>query len=94
MLGNGKLDNIVVHPARSPKPARAVPVTFHLAILPIAQILVSHTILALHISKRDTWAAKIWRDWPGSWILCASPFGRWIVGTLNSGIPTGVEPTS
>ncbi|KIM44560.1 hypothetical protein M413DRAFT_67687 [Hebeloma cylindrosporum] len=59
-----------------------VPSTFLVAVLPVAQILVKHIILALHVSKRDPWAAKTWWDWPGSWILCAGPFGRWIVGAI------------
>jgi len=52
------------------------------AVLPVAQILARHIILALDASKQDEWVARIWWDWPGSWVVCAGPFGRWIVGAI------------
>lgn len=59
-----------------------VPLTFLVATLPIGQVLLGHVMCALKASKDDKWASYVWWNWWGSWILCAGPFGRWIVGTI------------
>ncbi|KAF8159599.1 DHHC palmitoyltransferase-domain-containing protein [Crassisporium funariophilum] len=59
-----------------------VPIAFAIGILPVTKILHGHIIQALLVSKEDEWANRIWWNWLGSWIVCAGPFGRWIVGTL------------
>ncbi|KAF9480499.1 hypothetical protein BDN70DRAFT_607636 [Pholiota conissans] len=59
-----------------------LPVAFTVAALPIFKILLVHISSALDTSRRNEWANQIWWDWPGSWILCAGPFGRWVVGTI------------
>lgn len=59
-----------------------LPITFAIAVLPVFHILLSHIVLALEVSRQSEWANRIWWSWPGSWVLCAGPFGRWIVGTI------------
>ncbi|KAF4611186.1 hypothetical protein D9613_006907 [Agrocybe pediades] len=59
-----------------------VPVTFIICVLPIVKTLSDHIQLAITISRGDDWANRVWWQWYGSWILCAGPFGRWIVGLV------------
>lgn len=59
-----------------------LPVTFLIAVLPIGRILIVNALLALEASKQNEWVNQVWWDWWGSWIICAGPFGRWIVGTI------------
>ncbi|KDR80592.1 hypothetical protein GALMADRAFT_222187 [Galerina marginata CBS 339.88] len=59
-----------------------VPFTFVIAILPVTRILAAHVLLAVRVSSEDEWATTMWWSWWGSWILCAGPFGRWVVGAI------------
>ncbi|PPQ91471.1 hypothetical protein CVT25_013728, partial [Psilocybe cyanescens] len=59
-----------------------IPLTFLISVLPIVKVLLTHIMWALRVSKGDEWASSVWWNWWGSWILCAGPFGRWIVGTI------------
>lgn len=57
------------------------PVAFYIAVWPIFGHLASHMNIALQTSRADPWSRRWW-DWPGSWVLVAGPFGRWIIGTI------------
>lgn len=59
-----------------------VPVATLVAISPLIRTLFSHVLLALDISKTDEWATRIWWNWPGSWILCSGPLGRWPIAAI------------
>ncbi|KAH9479510.1 hypothetical protein JR316_0008104 [Psilocybe cubensis] len=59
-----------------------VPLAFLVGVLPIAKILIGHIRMALVMSKEDEWASYMWWNWWGSWLFCAGPFGRWIIGTI------------
>ncbi|PPQ79066.1 hypothetical protein CVT26_003971, partial [Gymnopilus dilepis] len=59
-----------------------LPITFCVAVFPVAKTLTGHVFLALKTSQESQWTNEVWWNWWGSWIICAGPFGRWIVGTL------------
>jgi len=41
-----------------------------------------HVLRALEVSRQDAWANEVWWNWTGSWVVCAGPFGRWVVGAV------------
>jgi hypothetical protein len=59
-----------------------VPLTVTVAVWPFADILMDHITTALYASYYSKWANEVWWDRTASWVLCAGPFGRWIVGTI------------
>jgi hypothetical protein len=59
-----------------------VPLSFLIGVLPISAVVKHNFIVALDASLHDPWSRAVWWDWPGSWIVCAGPFGRWPVGML------------
>jgi len=58
-----------------------IPFAFFVGVLPVSVTLSEHIKSALNVSRQDQWANTVWWNWFGSWIICAGPFGRWIVGT-------------
>ncbi|KAF5316457.1 hypothetical protein D9619_006340 [Psilocybe cf. subviscida] len=59
-----------------------VPLAFTVAIWPFADTLMDHISSALYASYYSAWANEVWWDRTASWILCAGPLGRWVIGTI------------
>jgi len=57
------------------------PVAFAVSVSPILGRVLAHVSLAISTSSDDPWSRRWW-DWPGSWIIIAGPFGRWVVGIV------------
>ena len=59
------------------------PITFMLAIVPVARTLLREVGRAIVTSKNDAWAKKMWWNWYGSWVFFGGPFGRWMGGAIH-----------